>query len=71
MAKLGQISDLKFQKDLGSCRRLAYKNLPKTLNISSATARVASGFLKALAILPDITVRRFAFEREDLKPYWK
>ena len=27
--------------------------------------------LKALAILSDTTAKRFAVDREDLKPYWK
>ena len=44
---------------------------PVTLDISSATARVAPHLLKALAILSDTTVRRSAVDREDLKPYWK
>ena len=39
--------------------------------MSSATARVAPDLLKALAILPDTTVRRPVVDREDLKPYWK
>ena len=45
-------------------------NIPtrsKALDISSATVRVAPVILKALAILSDITVRRFSVEREDLK----
>ena len=45
--------------------------MPKALDISSATARVAPDLLKALAILSDTTVRRSAVDREDLKPYWK
>ena len=27
--------------------------------------------LKGLGILPDVTLRRFAFDPEDLKPHWK
>ena len=46
-------------------------NLSKPLDISSATARVAPDLLKALAILSDITVRRSAVDREDLKAYWE
>ena len=43
----------------------------KALNISSATARVATDLLITLAILSDTTARRSAVDREDLKPYWK
>ena len=43
----------------------------KSLGISSATARVAPGLLKALAILSDATVRGSAVHQEDRKPYWK
>ena len=39
--------------------------------MSSATARVAPDLLKAQAVLSDTTVRRTAFDQEDLKPYWK
>ena len=39
--------------------------------ISSATAQAPSDLSKALAILWDTTVRRFAVDREDLKPYVK
>ena len=46
-------------------------NSVKVLDISSATDWVAPDLLKALAILSDTTVRRFAVDREDLKPYWK
>ena len=46
-------------------------NPVKALDISSATARVAPDLLKALAILSSKTVRRFAADRGDLKPYWK
>ena len=41
------------------------------MDISSATARVAPDLLKALALLSDVTVRRSAVDREDLKLYWK
>ena len=41
------------------------------LNIPSATTRVAPNLLKALAILSDATLSRFAVDREDLKPYWE
>ena len=40
------------------------------MNISSATAWLAPGLLKALAILWDTTVRRSAVDQEDLDPYW-
>ena len=46
------------------------KTLSKALDISSATAGVALGLLKAKAILSDTTVRRSKVDREDLKPYW-
>ena len=52
-------------------RRAACQTLPKSLDISSATARVAPDLLKALAILSDKSVERFAVDREDLKPYCK
>ena len=52
-------------------RKPACQTLSKALDISSATARVAPGLLKALVILTDTTVRRSAVDREDLKPYWK
>ena len=41
------------------------------LGISSATARVAPGLLKAIAILSNITVKRSAVDQENLKPYLK
>ena len=41
-------------------------NPVKTLDISSATARVAPDLLKVLAILSDTTIRRSAVDREDL-----
>ena len=46
-------------------------NLTKAFDISSATARIAPGLLKAVAVLSDETVRRSAVDQEDLKPYWK
>ena len=52
-------------------RRPACQTLSRALDISSATARVASDLLKVLATLSDTTVRRSAVDREDLKPYWK
>ena len=51
--------------------RPACQALSKALDISSATAQVALGLLKALVILSDKTVGRSAADREDLKPYWK
>ena len=39
--------------------------------MSSATARVAPGLLKALTIISDTNIRRSATDGEDLKPYWK
>ena len=44
--------------------------MSKALNISSTTAQVAPGLLKALAILSDTAIRS-AVDREDLKPHWK
>ena len=46
-------------------------SMPKALDVSSATARVAPDLLKALAIISNTTVIRSAVDREDLKPYWK
>ena len=43
-------------------------NSVKILGYSSATAR---DLLKALAILSETTVRRYAVDREYLRPYWK
>ena len=43
----------------------------KSLDMSSATARVAPDLLKALAILSETTTGRSAVYREDLKQYWK
>ena len=37
----------------------------------SATAQVAPDLLKALPILSNTTMRRFAVDQKDLKPYWK
>ena len=62
---------LEIPKDLSLWRRPACQTLSKSLDISSAKARVAPGLLKALAILPDATVRRSAVDGEDLKPYIK
>ena len=44
-------------------------SMPNSVDISSATARVAPDLLKALAVLSDTTVRRFVVDQEDLKPY--
>ena len=41
------------------------------MNMSNATAQVASDLLNAQAILSDTTATRSAVEREYLKPYWK
>ena len=46
------------------------QTLSKALGISSATARVAPGLLKALEILSDTSVKRSAVDQEDLRPYW-
>ena len=45
--------------------------MSKALDISSATARVASYLLKTVAILLETTVRRSVVDRENLKPHWK
>ena len=45
--------------------------MSKALDVPSATARVAPGMLKALAILSYTIARRSAVDREELKPYWK
>ena len=45
--------------------------MSKALDISNATARVATDLLKALAIVSDATVTRSAVNRDGLKPYWK
>ena len=45
--------------------------MSKALDISSATVRVPLDLLKDRAILSDISVRRYAVDPEDLKPYWK
>ena len=42
--------------------------MSKALDISSATAQVASDVMKDLAVLSDTTVRRSAIDRKDLKP---
>ena len=64
--KKGKISDLKFHKT-----EVCEEDQSKALDISSATAPLATDLLKALAILSDPTVRRSAVDREDLKTYWK
>ena len=56
--------------DLSLWRRPACQTLSIALDISSATARVARDLLKALAILSDTIVGRYAVDQEDLKPYW-
>ena len=43
----------------------------KSLDISKATARVASELLKALAILPDATIKISAVVWEDMKTHCK
>ena len=43
----------------------------KTFHPEPLEAAVAPDLLKAIAILSDTTMRRFAVDREDLKPYWK
>ena len=53
------------------CIRATCQTLPKALDVSGATARVAPDLLKVLAILSGTTVRRSAVDQEDLKPYWK
>ena len=58
-------------KDLALWRRPACQSLSKALDISSAPASVAPYLLKALQVLSDTTARWSAFDREDLKPYWK
>ena len=50
-------------------KKTSCQTLSKGLAISSAAARVAPNLLKALIILPGTTARRFAVDREDLKPY--
>ena len=47
-----------------------WQALSKILDISSATAQVASDLLKPQAVLSDITARRSTVDWED-KPYWK
>ena len=46
-------------------------NSVESLEYIKSTTQVAPDLLKALAILSDIMVRRFAVDQEDLKPYWK
>ena len=57
-------------QDVALWGRPVCQTLTKILDISSAKAGVAPELLKSLAILSDITVRRSAVDREDLKPYW-
>ena len=52
-------------------KRPACQTLLKAFDISSATAWVAPGLLKALAILSDTIVRRSAVDWEHPKTYWK
>ena len=52
-------------------RKPSCQTLLKALDISSATAQVAPDFLKALAIVLYLTVRRSVVDQEYLKPYWK
>ena len=52
-------------------RRPECQTLLKALDIRSATARVAPGLLKTLAILSDTTVRWSTVDWEDKKSYWK
>ena len=52
-------------------RRPTCQTLLKVLDVSSATAGVAPHLLKAIAILPDTTIKRSAVGREVVKPYWK
>ena len=47
------------------------KSLITLKHTSSATGRVASDLLKALAILSGKTVGRSTVDQEDLKPYWE
>ena len=65
----GHISDLKFHKPYVCEEDQHAKTMPKVLDISSATARVAPDLLKAQAILSDTSVRRFAVGWEELKSY--
>ena len=55
-------------QDVSLWRIPACQTLSKALDISSATTRVATDQLKALAFLSDTTVSRPAVDREDLKP---
>ena len=57
----------KIPENLSSRRTPACQTLSKALDISNVTAQVAPDLLKALAILSDMTVRRSAVDREDLK----
>ena len=44
-------------------------SMPKALDISSATVRIAPNLLKTPAIQSDSTVSRSAVDREELKTY--
>ena len=48
-------------------RKSSHQSLPKLLDISRGTARVAPDLLKAQEILSDTTVRRSVVDQEDLK----
>ena len=52
-------------------RRRQCQTLSKVLYIPKAMDSVALHLLKPVPVLSDITVRRSAVDREDLKPYWK
>ena len=66
------MTDLKYHKtQVCFWKRTACQTLSKALDISRATAWVASYLLKALVILPDATIRGSSAYWEDLKPYWK
>ena len=49
-------------------KEVAFRTLSKALDISCATAQIASDLLKVLAILSDATVKKSAIDQEDLKP---
>ena len=52
-------------------RPLLCQTLSKALEMSKATAQMASDKFKVLAILSVTTVRRSAVDLDDPKPYWK
>ena len=62
-------SNLKFQKTY-VCQEDQHVKPCRKPYISSATVQVASDLLKALAILSDTIVRRYADDWEDVKLYW-